>query len=209
MEDNKKILNKIMNYLKTNLGADLLIEMNNKINCLNNFCKGDGCGLISGVLIDMFVTKFLTNNLSKFKEYHKGEIDCSLCDENFSFKKINGKSILALDWSKNLMENKKEKFTCNMIIINLKTCKWWKQKSSARYEENIDFTKTIPAGIYIIDKYYCKNKVIFTSNNKTNTLISSKYLYMMLYNSIEQNMYITLPKINKIYTFDILSSFVE
>lgn len=127
----------------------------------------------------------------------------------FKCVKINGKSTIALNWSKNPEKDKKEKFVDNMMIINLKTCKWWKRKPSSCIDDGIDFTKTIPAGIYIVDKYYCKNKVVLASNNKTNSLIDSKYLYMMLYNCMERGHYMTLPEESKKYTFDILQSFVE
>ena len=207
--NNDIVLIRIVNYMKSNLNIDTLTELNDKINCLNNFCKGDGCGLTSGTLIDMFITKFLIKKLSEFNELHDNEADCTICNERLSLKKIKGKSTIALNWSKNPTEDKKEKFTDNMMIINLKTCKWWKQKQSSKITNKIDFTMTIPAGIYIVDKYYCKNKVILTTNNKTNSLIDSKCLYMMLYDSINRNMFMELPKESKKYTFDICLSFIE
>jgi len=82
-------------------------------------------------------------------------------------------------------------------------------KKSLKVDDQIDFTKILQAGIYIIDKYYCKNKVILSSNNKTNALINNQYLYMMLNNSINKNMFLPFPKKNKKYTFDICKSFVE
>ena len=57
----------------------------------------------------------------------------------------------------------------------------------------------MPSGIFIIDKYYCKNHVILNSNNKTNTLIESKYLYMMLNNCIKQGLHIQFPECTKKY----------
>jgi len=36
-----------------------------------------------------------------FKLSHNGESDYIINNINFSFKKINGKSTIALDWSKN------------------------------------------------------------------------------------------------------------
>ena len=76
-DENKITIVKITNYMKTNLDKNLLTELNDKINCLNNFCKEDGCGLTSGTLIDMFITKFLTKNLSEFLECHNNEADCT------------------------------------------------------------------------------------------------------------------------------------
>lgn len=206
---NNKILKNIIKHIEKNLDKKLISELTNKINCLNNFCKGDGCGLTSGILIDIFITKFLTQNLPNFKEYHNNETDCIICDEKLSLKKINGKSTIALNWSKNPIEYEKINFVENIMIINLKSCKWWKRKFPTENIEQINFTKIIPAGIYLVDKYYCQNTVVLSKNNKTNTLITSKYLYMMLNNCIKRNLYIPLPKQNKKYIFDILSSFVE
>lgn len=135
--NNNIVLTKIVNYMKTNLDKDILTELSDKINCLNNFCKGDGCGLTSGTLIDIFITKFLMKKLSKFKEYHDNETDCIICNERLSFKKINGKSTIALNWSKNPTKDKKEKFIDNMLIINLKTCQWWKQRPPIEIDEKI------------------------------------------------------------------------
>ena len=67
-DKNKIIVAKIVNYMKTNLNKNLLAELNDKISCLHNFCKGDGCGLTSDTLIDIFIAKFLTKNLSEFLE---------------------------------------------------------------------------------------------------------------------------------------------
>lgn len=183
--------------------------MHDKIDCINAFCKGDGCGLTGGTLVDIFVTKFLTTTLPQFKECHVNESDCIICKEKLSFKKINGKSTIALNWSKNPYNNTTKKFTKNMIIINLKEGKWWKRKVPKDEHKNINFFENIPAGIFLIDKYYCKENVMLSTNNKTNTLIESKYLYMMLQHSITSNLYIQFPKLKNKYTFDILSAFVE
>ena len=131
-----------------------------------------------------------------------------ICNEKLSFKKINGKSNIALNWGKNLTEGKKEKFMENIMIINLKSEQWWKNGPKGM-SNDIDFTKQIPAGIYIIDKYYCKNNVVLSSNNKTDTLINSKYLYMMLRHSKRHHLYLPLPSEDKQYKFDILSAFIE
>lgn len=209
LDSNDHILMKIVNYMRTNLNKNLLTEMNDKIRCINNFCRGDGCGLTSGALIDIFITKFLSKNLLEFKEYHNNESDCTICNERISFKKISGKSNIALNWSKNSSNDVKEKFSNNIMIINLKTCKWWKMKYPIIFGEQINFGITIPAGIFIIDKNYCRYKVMLSSNNKTNSLIDSKYLYMMLIDSMRRDMFIKLPKESKKYTFDICLSFVE
>ena len=46
-----------------------------------------------------------------------------------------------------------------------------------------------------------------SSNNKTNSLIDSQYLYLMLKRSIMLKLYIELPKPNKTIDFNILNAF--
>lgn len=64
----------------------------------------------------------------------------------------------------------------------------------------------INSGLYIIDKYYCKKYIRchLKSNNKTNNLIDSELLYLMLINCINNNLFIQLPLVNKDIKFDIL-----
>ena len=208
-EINLIVLRKIMEHLIKTLDSEIMIELNDKIKCLNDYCRGDGCGLMGGTLTDMFIIKFFELKISTFKECHENEADFLIHGEKMSFKKINGKSSIALNWSKNSSTDKKEKFTENIMIVNLKTCQWWKCKPPKNVPIHIDFKKVIPSGIYIVDKYYCKKNIELTTNNKTNSLIDSKNLYMMLYNSIENNLFIPLPEQKNTYKFDILSSFVK
>ncbi len=48
--------------------------------------------------------------------------DMKICGVPFSFKKITGKACIALDWSKNKDDIKKDYFTNDIIIMNLKSC---------------------------------------------------------------------------------------
>lgn len=89
----------------------------------------------------------------------------------------------------------------------LETKQWWKKNKINNKNDNIDYTKIIPSGFYIIDKNYCKNNIELKSNNKTNTLIKKDNVYKMLSNSLEKKLHIPV-KINKIYKFDILSAFI-
>lgn len=94
-----------------------------------------------------------------------------------------------------------------MMIINLKSEKWWKKRPPKDNEEKVDFKLSIPSGIFFIDKNYCKKHVVLTSNNKSNELIENKYLYMMLRNCIENQLYLPFPEANDRYSFNILSAF--
>ena len=197
-----------MSYLKTSLTNTDLQELSNKCYSINNICKGDGGGLSGGCLIDMFISKFFETKLKEYTEYRNGEADMKICNIPLSQKKINGKSTIALDWSKNNSPCKKEYFTNNILIINLKTEQWWKAAPKDK-QDDIIYNDTINAGIYIINKNYCKNNIKLSSNNKTNTLINNESLYRMIKNSITDNLYIEIPAPTKDIEFNILNAFLE
>jgi hypothetical protein len=189
-------------YLNDNLSTEDKQNLSNYMNSITKKLKGDGAGLSSGLFIDMLLCEFLSNKLDKCEEYHNGECDIKINDINFSLKKINGKSLLALDWSKNNNENTtKDIFTHNIILINTKTCQWWKKNS------NIDYTKTIKSGIYIINKDYCKENIKLSSNNKSNSIIIHQNVYKMIINSIESSTYIEIPEPNKELKFSLIKCF--
>lgn len=189
-------------YINDNLNTEDKQDLSNYMNSITKKLKGDGAGLSSGLFIDMLLCEFLSNKLDKCEEYHNGEYDIKINDINFSLKKINGKSLLALDWSKNNNENTtKDIFTHNIILINTKTCQWWKKNS------NIDYTKTIKSGIYIINKDYCKENIKLSSNNKSNSIITHQNVYKMINNSIENSTYIEIPEPNKELKFSLIKCF--
>lgn len=205
--DNETILKNILSYLRLNLTEEDLYELSIKCNSITTYCKGDGAGLLGGCLIDILVSKFFEIKLSEYTENKQGESDMKICNIPFSFKKINGKSNIALDWSKNKNIGSKEHFKYHILIINLKTSKWW--KNGPKVKDNITYNDTIKAGIYIIDKNYCKSNITLLSNNKTNTLIDSISLYKMIKDSISKNLYIEIPKSDKHIVFNILNAFLE
>lgn len=136
-----------------------------------------------------------------------------ICNIPISLKKINGKSIVALDWSKNNIRSDKEYFTNNNMIVNLKTARWWKNKylnvKDCNDEQDTVYNSVIYSGIYIIDKNFCKKNVVLQSNNKTDTLIKSQDLYRMIKDSIANNMYINIPEPDREIEFNILHAFSE
>jgi hypothetical protein len=204
-------LYKVKNYLKTHLSCEDLQELSNKCNSINNYCKGDGSGLLGGSLIDMFICNYFQNKLPEYSEFHNGECDMKICDVPLSQKKINGKSIIALDWSKNETDLHKDYFSSHIMIINLKTEKWWKTKplklASGFKNTNVCYNDVIPSGIYLIDRKYCKKCVVLAKNNKTNSLIENSFLYLMLKRSIAQNLFIEIPEPNTKIQFNILNAF--
>ena len=94
----------------------------------------------------------------------------------------------------------------NMIIINLKSGPWWKKDMTYK---KINLNSNIPAGIYLIDKYHCQKNIELGYNNKTNSLIDSKNLFLMLKNSKKNNMFIELPVVKTIYKFNILTALIK
>lgn len=207
---NNIIINSTIKYLIKHLNDNDKQNLSNYMYCITTKLKGDGSGLSSGTFIDMLICEFLESKLNKCEEYHNGECDIKINDELFSLKKINGKSILALDWSKNDTYNKKEIFTHNIILINTKTSQWWKNSpKDINTDDNTDYSKIINSAIYIINRDYCKKNIKLSSNNKSNSIINTQYVYKMICNSIEQKTYIELPEKNKELKFSLLKCFSD
>lgn len=201
-------LKNVYEYLLKNLSKDDFQTLSDNCNAISNKCTGDGAGLTAGALTDMFLDAFLKDKLAEYTENHVGESDMKICDIPLSLKRINGKSTIALDWSKNENDVKREHFTCDTIIINLKTETWWKKNpTSIKSNLKISYNEEIVAGIYLVDKQFCKHHIKIASNNKTNTLIESQYLYIMLKRSQALNLFIPLPLPNKKNKFNILNAF--
>jgi acetyl-CoA carboxylase beta subunit len=121
-----------------------------------------------------------------------------------SLKKINGKSTIALNWSKNKSQDDTTKyFSQHIVVINLKSEKWWKKPLN----NDVIYTKEILAGIYFINKFFCRRYITLTENNKSNSVIDSKNIHKMLDHSISRGLYIQLPDPNKKIKFNILKAF--
>jgi hypothetical protein len=186
----------------------------NQCRAITKKCKGDGAGLTGGTMIDMLTNETFKTKLNA-EDCYKGESDTKLCNVPTSIKKINGMSTLALDWSKNEDVSTRENFSCHIMIINLKTEKWWINNPKNKIDQltsinkgcKITYNDTIPAGIYFVDKKFCKTYIRLSKNNKTNKLITTIFVYLMLKRSISLKMFITLPASNKVLKFNILNAF--
>lgn len=206
-----RTLQDVFDHLKQSLTPDLLCELISKLNAIRIEFTGDGAGLSGGIVSDKFSVAFLSLHVPHFKEFHSGESDCSVLGHPLSLKKINGKSTIALDWSKNPEDSlKRQRFETDILILNLQTEHWWKNApKDATAEERASkfFTSEIKAGIYLISHTYCKNHVCLKSNNKTDSLIESIPLYKMMKNSIEENLFIEFPPSTLQFNFDIMYAF--
>jgi hypothetical protein len=175
-EPDPSLLASLISLLKSTLSGQILTDFTRGIISIQKRCKGDGAGLTSGVMIDMFINDFFSKLFKdQYMESHIGECDLILNGIPLSLKKIKGKSMIALDWSKNNSDSQRERFTHPIMVLNTKTMKWKRT--------------VIQSGIYLIDQNYCKTNVTLGQNNKTDSLITSDYLQKMLENSIQQGTY--------------------
>ena len=200
----------VKNYLLNELTPDDLQDLSNKCHSITRTCCGDGAGLAGGTLIDMLLCNYFQEKLPEYKEHHLGESDMKICDIPLSQKKINGKSTIALDWSKNEKNGNREHFSDHILIINLKNEQWWKKNpTETKSKIKTAYNDTISTGMYLVDKRFCKYYVKLTKNNKTDTLIESQYLYLMLKRSMALQLSIKLPSPNKNLKFNLLHAFSE
>lgn len=199
------LFERMFHLLRTECTMPLLLEMSSKCHAIGRTCKGDGAGLLSGGIIDLFLTSFLSERLSDFKTCHNGETDLIIHGCPLSLKKISGKSSIALNWSKNKSDVKTDFFQCDIMILNLKAEQWWKKEKP---DSVISLTHVIPSGMYFIPKEYC-SKIVLSSNNKTDTLISTEQLYGMLTYSMTHNYMIHLPDPDTTVSFNILNAFIK
>jgi hypothetical protein len=188
----------VIHYIKTSLSEEVLQEFADKCCSVDAMAKGDGSGLGGGFLIDRYTIDFLISHLEHCLECHEGESDLMILKILLSLKKIQGKSTIALDWSKNPEASTRPRFTNHIMIINLKTEQWWKNGPKEPVN-TIDYTLNVVKGIYFVDKEFCRQNITLSSNNKTYTLVEPQYLYTMLYRSIQQGWFIELPEIKNKY----------
>ncbi len=192
-----KELETVKNVLEK--GLDLQ-DLSNKIDAIKACCVGDGCGLKTGTYVDDLITAFFKKNLVSYREYHKGEADLKICDVPLSLKTCTNEkgTQFALNWSKN--ETKSDPtldFDTHIMILVSRGGQWWKQKEG--------FNRYIKSGIYLIDRYYCKDNIDLTANNKTDKLISKKEVYHMIQYSQH---YVEMPPPQPDRpSFDILKAF--
>jgi len=174
----------------------------------SNDKKGDG---LSGGSI---AEPFFREHFNGIEEYHNNESDfIFLKILKLSFKKITGKTKLALNWSKNQDDKRTvDNYFCyDMIILNLKGQKWWNKgpMKISKIDKTL-YTKYIPMGIYFIDKNYCKKNITkLGKNNKSNSIIGDIDLYRLLKNSLENGLCIELKDSGKRYSWNFKCGFME
>jgi hypothetical protein len=194
-------------YLRSVFSDNILQDISDSIYAIERDFKGDGSGLNASGFSDKYMRKKLAEIIPSLKEIDKGDADWSINYHDLSFKKIRGKSTIALNWSKNPKGAKvKDLFENDIMLMISKTCQWWK-KNPREFDPEIDYAKSINRGFYIIDKYYLKQNINLGPNNKSNNVISEKQLYLAVINSLERDLFIEMPKPLGIKTFNILKAF--
>lgn len=166
--------------------------------------SADGAGLTGGQLMEKTVFEIFKHHLPEFTSYHNGQMDMMIHNVGLSFKKISGKSMLALSWSKNRTRTKST-FECPIMIMNVKGGVWWKKKTG-----EMDTTRIIPAGFFLIDDEWCRSHITLTYNNKSDSIIDQRGVYEMLCHAMSESLYLELPppRMDK-YTFSINNAFLE
>jgi len=169
-----------------------LQELSNMIHSIKNHCTGDGCGLKSGIYIDDVISEYFKQNIVSYKPFFSKEADMKICDIPLSLKSCtNPKGTqFALNWSKNKEVNTENFIYHTMILVSCSGL-WWKNKS-------------VKAGIYFVDKHWCRKNIKLSSNNKTDKLISKPEVYKMIQNS---SFFVPIPPPSKVLKFSILRSF--
>ena len=72
---------------------------------------------------------------------------------------------------------------------------------------NLNYTHVIKSGIYLLYKDFCKKRVTLISNNKTDTMVSNVFLYELLQNCLENDLFIEFPNPSTTLEFNILDAF--
>ena len=186
-------LGTILEIMKTQLDRQ---ELSNKIKAIKTFCVGDGCGLKTGTYVDDLVTAFFKTQLAaSYSEHHIGEADMKICNVPLSLKTCTNPTgtQFALNWSKNKTQGDETKnFETHIMIIVSENGHWWKRD------------EPVKAGIYLVDRFYCKDNIVLSSNNKTDKLITKRDVYKMVTSTKH---FLELPDPNESIRFCILDAF--
>jgi hypothetical protein len=181
------------------------------INIIKAHFQGeDGSGLMSARCIEMVIHELIRKNSNEnIIQCNEGEADVSIYGHLYSIKHLRGKGVLALDWSKNpLHAPAKSRFTCDIIIILSGSGQWWK-KGPLKGDSEIDYTVNLPSGIYFISCEWCQQNTVLSSNNKTNSKISERYVYEMLNMAYKKGKYfqLSLPDTPRYHKWSITNGF--
>lgn len=166
-------------------GVSNMIKLCRLSSVLQNQITGPGAGLSGGVQQEnLWVDMLLESNEGFTKTVTTGQVtdaDYYYKGNPISHKTIGykGSGILALTWSKNPPEGlKRNDFLATVAIAC--TASW----------------KDTQYGYYVIPLDYLNEKIVFTSNNKTDTLISANQVRAAIHYAKELGSYVPLSYVH-------------
>lgn len=177
-------MKRVLAHLRQHLKDDILQEISDKMWTIHRHLQSDGRGLSGGTLTEQVLFEIFAKNMPYFSGCHTKQSDCIITTKQFSFKKITGRSSIALNWSKN-EDNKCLTFEHPILLLNLREGKWWRRKNN--------FDHHIPMGFFLLDHVYCNENVRLKKNNKTNSLIDAEDLYHLIVHAIDERLFLSIP----------------
>ncbi|NDE16827.1 DNA (cytosine-5-)-methyltransferase [bacterium] len=174
----------ITEALRNQLSPTVRQEIADKLWTLDRHFKADGKGLITGTIMEQTVFEVFTVALGTFEVVHEHQSDCAIMGHRLSFKKVSGKSQLALQWSKN-PTGFCGTFEHPILLLNLREGKWWRRKSG--------WDRHLPAGFFVVDHDFCNTHVCLKRNNKSDSVMDAAAVYTMLVAAMDTDCFVALP----------------
>lgn len=167
--------------------------------------KNAGAGLIRSMLVDFIFTQNLEKMDCDIHCNHVGQSDLTVGDIPLSFKTTEKGNDLALNWSKNpsTQQPMPHRFDTDILIYVMRSGDWYKRKKAP--DDGF-----IGAGMYLIPASVANHVVVFTTNNKSNSIIKKKYVFQLLKYSATNELYIPFPNLTEVksnYYFDLTKAF--
>lgn len=189
----------VADSLRAQLTPTLRQEIADKLWTLERHFKGDGKGLSNGMVVEQTVFEIFQEHIDSFRVEHHQQSDCAIMDRRLSFKKVTGKSQLALQWSKN-PAGFCGAFEHPILLLNAREGQWWRRKAG--------FDRHLPAGFFLVDDAFCNAHVCLKRNNKSDSLIDCPEVYAMLVSALDADCVVTLPPARDVLTFSFNHGFV-
>lgn len=144
-----------------------------------------GAGLTGGQQQESLFRDMLTRTDRRFTETAPAEApdaDYYFDGLPLSHKTIgyNGTGDLALAWSKNGEGVRRDQFVSSMVIL------------SVRNPAKAGPLKSQPQGVFVIPATFLSGSVVFSSNNKTDSLIKAHYIAAAMHYSREHDLFVPI-----------------
>jgi len=153
---------------------------------LNIYYKGSGAGMTTGTMIEKLLVEHF-----EFSNYNVDQNDLKVNNIPLSFKKITGCSAFSLNWGNN-KEIKLVQCTSHILLLNLKSKKY----------RNIIYN----TGFYLINKKHLIG-IERVSNNRTNNLIETKNVSLLLRLAVKDDLFFRLPEQMNTIDYNLINGF--